>query len=342
MNRSVFLLVLGVVVVVVAIFLNIYLERTPKEEVGVSEKKTQTTIDKEKAAPPANKNIDQKQALSRPEFDIVRVNPKGEAVLAGRARPGWKVLIFDNDLQIGSVTADNRGEWVFVPKSPLKAGSRNLSLKMQNIDGVELSSDNSVIIIVPETGKDIAGRLTSKPSMPLALKTPANQDKPVEVLQKTGGAEDSGPIISFSVDAIDYDKDGKLSVSGKNKKNSIINLYLDNMFIGRTTANDRGFWSFIPQNSLKPGIYKLRADHVDKSGKVYARREVTFSRSVPLEGIKPGTMVVVEPGNSLWRIARRTYGSGFKYTVIFEANKNQIKNEDLIFPGQVFSLPATK
>ena len=88
--------------------------------------------------------------------------------------------------------------------------------------------------------------------------------------------------------------------------------------------------------------YKLRADHVDKSGKVYARREVTFSRSVPLEGIKPGTMVVVEPGNSLWRIARRTYGSGFKYTVIFEANKNQIKNEDLIFPGQVFSLPATK
>ena len=36
MNRSVFLLVLGVVVVVVAIFLNIYLERTPKEEIGIS------------------------------------------------------------------------------------------------------------------------------------------------------------------------------------------------------------------------------------------------------------------------------------------------------------------
>ena len=52
MNRSVFLLVLGVVVVVVAIFLNIYLERTPKEEIGVSENKTQTTIDKEKAARP--------------------------------------------------------------------------------------------------------------------------------------------------------------------------------------------------------------------------------------------------------------------------------------------------
>ncbi len=185
MNRSVFLSVLGVVIVAVAIFLNIYLERTPKEEIGISENKPQTAIDKEKAAPPADNKVDQKQALSRPEFDIVRVNPKGEAVLAGRARPGWKVIIFDNDLQIGSVIADSRGEWVFVPTSPLKPGSRNLSLKMQNIDGVELSSDNSVIIIVPEKGKDIAGRPTSKPSMPLALKTPANQDKPVEVLQKT-------------------------------------------------------------------------------------------------------------------------------------------------------------
>jgi nucleoid-associated protein YgaU len=47
----------------------------------------------------------------------------------------------------------------------------------------------------------------------------------------------------------------------------------------------------------------------------------------------------VQPGNSLWRIARRTYGQGTRYTVIYEANRQQIRNPDMIFPGQIFTLP---
>jgi len=49
---------------------------------------------------------------------------------------------------------------------------------------------------------------------------------------------------------------------------------------------------------------------------------------------------VVQPGNSLWRLARESYGDGLRYTVIYEANKDQIANPDLIYPGQVFSIPA--
>ncbi len=48
---------------------------------------------------------------------------------------------------------------------------------------------------------------------------------------------------------------------------------------------------------------------------------------------------IVQPGNSLWRIARRSYGEGLRYTVIYDANKDQIRNPDLIYPGQVFVLP---
>ena len=50
--------------------------------------------------------------------------------------------------------------------------------------------------------------------------------------------------------------------------------------------------------------------------------------------------VVVQPGNSLWRISRRLYGRGVLYTVIYEANKEQIADPDLIYPGQVFKTPA--
>jgi nucleoid-associated protein YgaU len=50
---------------------------------------------------------------------------------------------------------------------------------------------------------------------------------------------------------------------------------------------------------------------------------------------------VVQPGNSLWKLARESYGQGVRYTVIYEANKEQISNPDLIYPGQVFAVPSS-
>ncbi|MGY6645784.1 MAG: LysM peptidoglycan-binding domain-containing protein [Salinarimonas sp.] len=48
---------------------------------------------------------------------------------------------------------------------------------------------------------------------------------------------------------------------------------------------------------------------------------------------------LVERGDSLWRISRQVYGRGVRYTEIFEANQDQIRNPNLIYPGQVFVLP---
>ena len=50
-------------------------------------------------------------------------------------------------------------------------------------------------------------------------------------------------------------------------------------------------------------------------------------------------LVTVEPGFTLWRIARETYGEGILYVRVFEANRDQIRNPDLIYPGQVFAVP---
>jgi len=95
-------------------------------------------------------------------------------------------------------------------------------------------------------------------------------------------------------------------------------------------------WSKLVRRRLGRNV-QIGDEEIDE---VLARLEVYFARSVPLKGIAPGSLVVVRPGNSLWRIARRSYGSGFKYTVIYNANRNQIKNQNLIFPGQVFQLPS--
>lgn len=50
--------------------------------------------------------------------------------------------------------------------------------------------------------------------------------------------------------------------------------------------------------------------------------------------------ITVQPGYTLWGIARETFGDGVLYVQVYEANRDKIRNPDLIYPGQVFSLPT--
>jgi len=49
----------------------------------------------------------------------------------------------------------------------------------------------------------------------------------------------------------------------------------------------------------------------------------------------------VVPGDSLSKIAKRFYGEANEWRKIFEANKDQIENPDLIHPGQVLRIPRS-
>ena len=48
----------------------------------------------------------------------------------------------------------------------------------------------------------------------------------------------------------------------------------------------------------------------------------------------------MQPGATLWAIARERYGDGMRYVSVYESNRSQITDPDLIYPGQVFDLPA--
>jgi nucleoid-associated protein YgaU len=49
--------------------------------------------------------------------------------------------------------------------------------------------------------------------------------------------------------------------------------------------------------------------------------------------------VIIRRGDSLWRISRRVYGHGIRYSTIYLANQKQISDPDRIWPGQVFTVP---
>ena len=316
--------------IVFAISLN-YMSGPPDEAPApvVSEKPKETT--------PASPVI---EAPAPPSFDVVRVNPNGDAVMAGRAAPDSAVEIVDSGSEMGRIKTDKRGEWVFVPDQPLQPGEHRLSLVMTIKGRAPINSVSNVVLVVPERGKDIAGQAGDSQALVLRI----GPDGKAMVLQNPGG----GSGGKLTVDAGDYDEQGKLFISGRAVPKGTVQLYLNNRFIGHARAGEDdgtggSTWTMSPESPVAPGIYNLRADHVDNAGKVLARVQFPFSRAEPITevALKAGDYVTVQPGNSLWRLARRTYGEGTRYMVIYQANAEQITNPDLIFPGQRFKLPET-
>lgn len=286
-----------------------------------------------------------------PSFDVVRVNPSGDAVIAGRAQPGSEVTILDGKNVLGSVEADNRGEWVFLPDAALGPGEHNFSLESTDKGSAKQESETSVVVIVPEVAKDIAGRTSDQPAGALAIEVPKSGDGPTRVLNvpNAPAAASAGPATGPEISAIDYNEAGRAVLSGRAPAGARLFVYVDNVPAGEAVADEDGSWSFTPSSAIAEGLHVIRIDQVDETGKVLARVETPFEQAkVQLaEGSAnggaalsaAGRSIVVQPGNSLWKMARESYGQGVRYTVIYEANKDQIANPDLIYPGQVFSVP---
>lgn len=283
-----------------------------------------------------------------PSFDLVRINPRGDAVIAGRAAANAEVTISDGKKEVGKVRADARGAWVLIPEKPLAAGSRELMLSARTRSGEEVKSERNLVIAVPERGKDIGGREQAggKLSGALAVLVPRDRKGPSTVLQKPGdsgpgdqAAAEPTPEGPLALDTVDYDEKGKITISGKAEPGAKVHVYLDDKFTGVGDTAPSGVWRVTPKEDIPPGIYGLRVDQVTSQGTVVSRIRTRFVRAGPMRVTDASGMVLVVPGNSLWRIARRVYGQGIQYTVIFEANRAQIGDPNLIFPGQVFLVP---
>jgi nucleoid-associated protein YgaU len=239
---------------------------------------------------------------------------------------------------------------VVIPKQPLPKGSRELSLSAQNSDGTFLQSDRNVVVLVPEqTKQKIAPGGTSKVLGALAVLVPREGKGATVVIQRPGPvrpapsnlpANTTGKAGSaVSIDSVDYDDAGNVTISGNSAPRTPLSVYIDNKHAASGVSDQQGRWRVVPGGELPPGDYTLRVDKVGEGGKVLGRAETQFTRAKPAKNLPTKTVVSVEPGNSLWRIARRVYGTGMQYSVIFDANREQIRDPDLIYPGQVFFVP---
>jgi nucleoid-associated protein YgaU len=283
-----------------------------------------------------------------PSFDVVRVDPQGSLVIAGRAASGSEVTVTSNGQVIGSGTADDNGEWVILPTEPIPSGNHELALSAKLPDGQSVEADREVMLAVPETGKNVAGETTPATGGSLAVLVPKDNGGGAVVLQQpqapapaqTAAAEPGPGIASGSLvlDTVDYDDKGQVIIGGRGTVGATVQVYLDNELIGAAPVDGAGRWQVSPDTSVAPRLHTLRVDQVGADGKVVARVESPFLRASLVE-LPADQAFIVQPGNSLWRIARRSYGAGLRFTVIYEANRGQIRDPDLIYPGQVFAIP---
>lgn len=187
-------------------------------------------------------------AVEAPRFDVVRVAPGGQAIIAGKAQPGAEVVVRDGSSELARVRADSGGAFVALPAEALKPGSQELTLASRSSGGDEVKGSGTVTLVIADTARTIA--------------TP-----------RVGSAPEAPP---FAVAVV------------------------------------------APAAALPPPLQGGGAAGV----------------------AGPSDMVTVHPGESLWRLARAAYGRGMHYADLYLANRNQIHDPRLIYPGQTLSVPA--
>ena len=167
----------------------------------------------------------------------------------------------------------------------------------------------------------------------------------VEVLQSAGAGPQT--LDQIALDAITYETAQSVTLTGRGTSDEFVRVYLNNQPVLTTEVGSDGRWrADLPD--VDTGTYTLRVDAVDATGDVTSRVESPFRREDPValeaaidraEAATVIQVVTVQPGNTLWAIARDRYGDGPAYVKVFEANRDRIRDPDLIYPGQVISIP---
>jgi nucleoid-associated protein YgaU len=282
--------------------------------------------------PPVVKTDDKvvASATVAPTFDIVRAEPTGELVIAGRAEPGWSVSVESGGRVIGETKANENGEWVLESLAPLAAGEHSLSLKATERPGspAQDGQQRIALSILPKEKREPVVALTEQGKATRLLQQPAQG--------QTGEAPQPAKV---TFNALDYEKtvqEGKIYLSGEGPANGRVMLYINNAFIGMAAVGADGQWTFSGASDLPPGDHVIRADSVDiGTGKVIARAEVNFEQAKAREAfaeVKPPA----ETG------ARQTEVKGLSKDPFEAAIADMARKESATSPSTETRTPAVR
>ena len=316
-------------------------------------------------------------AVTPPRLDVVRVDEGGLATIAGTAAPGAMISLRLDGVELSQIAADASGQFATLLTLSPSETPRLLSLVQIGPDGTEIPGPDSLALApvkAPEVTAEAAAETTPETATETATETTPETAgllvSPEGVSVVESGSTSAAPALPISIETIAYGAAGEVNLSGMAGLGAKLRIYLDEAPIAEALADDTGKWSATLAD-VAAGLHVLRVDEVDAAGAVVSRFETPFEREVATQELaaaeaeaaapevapasesatnEPATAdpaaaaaapitITVQPGFTLWAIARETYGDGVLYVQVFEANRDKIKDPDLIYPGQVFTVP---
>src|ERR1700677_3068859 len=291
-----------------------------------------------------------------PAFDIVNVDPSGEAVIAGRAAPNAKVELRDGGKTVAEATADAAGQFVIIPPA-LAPGDHSLSLAAGD-DKAQQAISNTVAVSVPAQ--------VAKAAAPVPPTNP-NGPAPSALGMRTLATPSSPSGSRVAIQSVEADAAGGLVAKGSAEPNATVRLYLNQADLAEAKTQSDGRWSLTIQRGMSPGGYVMRADEIGHGdASVVATADTPFdypetaAPASPTAPIPASTSAEqssapssadpvvasiqtkrVVTGHTLWALSQSYYGDPTRYPAIVEANRAQIHNPNVIFPGQVFVVPKS-
>jgi nucleoid-associated protein YgaU len=287
-------LVVAVIGVIALAAAGVYLYRhqgaTPSAEDKVA------TGEKPGAEPakPAETKPAESKPTAVPSFDVVRIEPTGDGVIAGRAEPGWTIALEDSGAKIADTKVDEEGAWSIVLDKPLSSGDHSLTLRATSPDGTQgLTGQQPVNVAVgkPEGEAVVAQKETAAPEEPKPEQQAAAPEaepqavpgQPEPVVPDENAPPPERPKPPVRIGKVDYQDtgadSGKISLSGVGDPNGRVLLFYDEEQIGQAVVGDDGTWAVEIEKRLGSGEHTLRADTYDiKTGMVAGRASVSIGR----------------------------------------------------------------
>jgi nucleoid-associated protein YgaU len=304
-----------------------------------------------------------------PAFDTVRVETTGDAVIAGRAEPDADVTVKWNGNVVGTAKSNADGSFVVVPSKPLTKGTGALTLEMSK-NGEVTQSEGSVIVAVKENEPALVAKVNPvAPTEVLQSGEAAAAPKDVQLTAVDydaagnivfSGTSVPGSAVRFYVDNAAVgegvaDAAGKWSFKGTSTvapgthtlradavdaAGKVISR-IELPFLREDAATVAASQVAVAEPEAAPVSRSVTIEKTPEATPV-VEPETQVVAAAPIEPVvvdEGPRKLVIQPGNSLWKLSREVYGKGRMFTVIYEANRDQLKNPNKIFPGQILTAP---
>jgi nucleoid-associated protein YgaU len=288
----------------------------------------ETTVAKSESQPSAEPPQSDVSSTMDLNLGTVDYDDAGQIIFSGKGKPGASVRLYVDNRAVGDSPVGTDGKWSFSGNEAIAPGSHSLRVDQLQGDGsvskrielpfVRAAPQDVASLNEPASAGSAAGELAKPGDEEISIAQPVQPKSQSETSNSGTELASADEPPASEPAAVEENQTSETTVMDKSAE----------------TTSPAAEPPAEPVTNVTDDPSMASADTPTVSADAPA---APTAASLPRKG-----KIVIQPGNSLWRISRVIYGRGVEYTVIYEANKDHIRDPNLIYPGQIFATPGVE